>query len=137
MRWTRLSAITLALSSTTQKPTSLARSLAMGRYLFLLFVSGNRSFGLQRVDAEPPGEGMLRHRSDPRQRREIAQLVGTGPVVFEQAFALAPDRIDGLGLRWMTEADPRRRAAIERAHAALERATSDGRRDAGMADRLD
>ena len=57
---------------------------------------------------------------------------------FRLGYAFTPQVAAGLeGTFWTKEADTRRRAAIERAHAALERAASDGRRDAGMADRLD
>src|SRR4028119_1018484 len=57
MRWTRLSAMTLALPSTTQKPTSLARTLAIGGYLFLLFCLKQQPVAHARQQGRAVGPG--------------------------------------------------------------------------------
>src|SRR5829696_4168743 len=89
------------------------------------------------IDAETASQRMLRHGADPGQRREILQLVRACRIFSEKALTLVPDSIDGFGLRRVAKTYARRGAEAQRAHAALERATTDGRRHAGMADRLD
>ena len=84
--------------------------------------------------SEAPGEGMLRDRTDPRKRGQKSKLVRAHRIVVKQLLPLAPDQVDGIRLAGVTEAQPGRRAEIERPHAALKGGPAHARRNARMAD---